>query len=486
MQLRRMDSPAPQPSAQSFQIGTYDEGALDLADKVTVDKKQTFKTREDAIAFAQKNPGAELIVEQRTPADGLGYDVYSVTIHDKGQTLANASKMENLQLFDKPLEKIEQATGKSTQRAFFVTEDGKPGANIYHPKFDRTTYDKLREHLGLSDSKQWYKLVDKYMTAPSPQDSNPPIESKEINNLTSKLKPGDIIMTGNNGSFIHGIIFVGKDKDLQAQLEKKWNLAPGTLDKEHMIMHSLAADHGADMELDGKKFHQPPGGTGVIIDTIERYTGRNPRDVMIAVEVNGATEADRKSVIAEGKKMIGRGYDNGFNTFDDRDIYCTEFVYKSWMNAPNADPGFKTQLHPLVPQTSIPFTGGFYGKLSPEAKKFLDDDGILHQEMIMTDGIMTSPNVTLKWASQNADKSEFFHKHERWADGMAGKISPGYQALLKENVPAEAARSQEILGKIKDLAQQTRNELSAPAPAAKPPAPASAPPATPKPHGHVD
>ena len=458
MQLRRIDQPNP----QTFQIGKYDEGVFDLEDQVSVDKKQTFKSREEAIAFAQKNPGAEMIVEQRTKADGLGYDVYSVTIHDQGQTLANAAKMENLKLFDKPLETIEKASGKTTQRAFFVTADGKVGANIYHPKFDRTTYDKLREHLGLSDSKQWYKLVDKYMTAPSPQDANPPIDSRELKDLTSKLKPGDIIMSGNNGSFIHGIVFVGKDKELQAQLEKKWNLAPGTLDKETMILHSLAADHAADIELDGKKFHQPPGGTGVIIDTLERYNGRNPRDVMIAVEIKGATEADRKSVIAEGKKMVGRGYDNGFDTFDDRDIYCTEFVYKAWMAAPDADPGFKTQLHPLVPETSVPFTGGFYGKVSAEAKKFLDDDGLLFQEMIMTDGIITSPNVELKWASQNADKSEFFAKHSRWADGMDGKISPGYKSLLQENVPSEAGRSRELLGKIQDLAARTRQALTPP------------------------
>lgn len=492
MQLRPTPTPtgapAPTPAAKPMQIGTYDEGLLDLADKVTIDKKQTFKTREEAIAFAQKNPGAELVVEQRSGAGGLGYDVYGVTINDKGQTLANAGKMENLKLFDKPLAKIEKETGHVTQRAFFVTEDGKPGANIYNPKFDRTTYDKLREHLGLSDSKQWYKLVDKYMTAPSPADKIPAIEKKELDNLTSKLKPGDIIMTGNNGSFIHGIVFVGQDKELQTKLEQKWHLAPGTLDKEHMIIHSLAADHAAEMELDGQKFTQPPGGTGVIIDTIERYTGRNPRDVMIAVEVKGATEADRKAVIAEGKKMLGRGYDNGFNTFDDRDIYCTEFVYKSWMAAPDSDPGFTTQLHPLVPGTSVPFTGSFYSKLNPEAKKFLDDDGMLYQEMIMTDGIMTSPNVNIKWASQNADQSEFVQKHQRWADGIAGKISPGYQKLIREHVPTEAARSSDIIDKIKALAQETRKELSQPAQAAPaaPAAPAPKPVTPPKPHGHVD
>lgn len=480
MQLRRIDQPNP----NSFQIGTYDEGTLDLADKVSVDRKQTFKTREEAEAFAKKNPGAELVVEQRDAKGALGFDVYSVTIHDKGQTLSSAEKMENLSLFDKPLDHIAKQTGKTTNRAFFVTADGKVGANIYHPSFDRTTYDKLRGGLGLDDSKHWFKLVDKYMTAPSPQDANPPIDSKELDNLKASIKPGDIIMSGNNGSFIHGIVYVGEDKQLQAQLEKKWNMPAGSLDGEGMILHSLAADHSAEVELKGKKFTQPAGGTGVIIDTIERYNARNPRDVMIAVGVKGTTDADRKAVIEEGKKMVGRGYDNGFNTFDDRDIYCTEFVYKAWMAAPDSNPDFKTQLHPLVPQTSGPISGWLHERVNDAWKKEIEDDGYLHQEMIMTDGIITSPNVELKWASQNADKSEFAKKHERWADGMDGKISKGYKELLIESVPDQAPRSRDLLGKIKELAAKTRGNLSAPAeaakPAAQPAAPSAAPQATPQ------
>ncbi|MGV3523057.1 MAG: hypothetical protein ACO1RX_02475 [Candidatus Sericytochromatia bacterium] len=458
MQLRRVDPP----SSSSFQIGNYDAGALDLADKVTVDRKQTFKTREEAVAFAKQNPGAEMVVEQRSAAGSLGYDVYSVTIHDKNQSLSSPDKMENLSLFDKPLQHIAKQSGKDTQRAFFVTSDGKVSANIYDPQFDRTTYDKLRGGLGLSDSKQWFKLVDKYMTAPSPQDELPPIDSRELSDLKANLKPGDIIMTGNNGSFIHGIIYVGQDKALQEQLEKKWQLAPGTLNGEGLIIHSLAADHGAEVEINGKKVYQPAGGTGVIIDTIERYNARNPRDVMIAVGVQGATEADRKAVVEEGKKMVGRAYDNGFNTFDDRDIYCTEFIYKAWMSAPDSNPGFTTQLHPLIPQTSAPISGWLHERVNDAWKKELEDDGYLHQEMIMTDGIITSPKIELKWASQNADRSEFANKHERWADGMDGKISKGYKELLLENVPDQAARSRQLLGQIRSLAEQTRQQLQKP------------------------
>jgi hypothetical protein len=45
-------------------------------------------------------------------------------------------------------------------------------------------------------------------------------------------------------------------------LEKKWDMAPGTLNGEGLILHSLAADHGAEIEINGKKVQQPAGGTG--------------------------------------------------------------------------------------------------------------------------------------------------------------------------------------------------------------------------------
>lgn len=449
------------PDPQNFKIGSYDEGLTDLADKVTVADPKPFSSREEALRYAQQHPGAEMVVETRSDKGKLGFDVYSVTIHDQGQMLKSPKEMEHLTLIDKPLAQIEKITGKESQRAFFVTQDGQTTPNIYNPSFDRTVYDRLRAGLGLDDSKTWFKLVDKYMTAPSPEDNLPPIGHAELNNLKAAIKPGDIIMTGNNGSFIHAITYVGQDKDLQSQLEQKWNLAPGSLNGEGLILHSLAADHDADVEVDGQKKHLAAGGVGVILDTIERYTERNPRDTMIAVGVKGATEADRKAVIAAGKNMLGKGYDNGFNTYDDRDIYCTEFVYKSWLAAPDTDPKFQMELYPLVPQTSAPISGWLYDKMPEKVQQKMKDDGYLYQEMMMTDGIATNPNVEIKWANQNADQSEFFKKHERWADGMDGKISNGYKELLQEHVPEQAARSHELVAHLKAAAARTREAMTA-------------------------
>lgn len=451
--------PNAKPDPENFKIGSFDAGLTDLSDKVTVRHKREFATREAALQYAQQLPGAEMIVEQREGGE-LGYDVYSVNIHDRDQRLTSPQQMKHLSLMSEPLENIESMTGKKTQRAFFVTQNGQETANIYDADFDRTIYDRLRAGLGLDDSKHWFQLVDKYMTAPSPADDIPPIDNAEIQDMKSQLQAGDIIMTGNNGSFIHAIVYVGEDPALQAQLEVKWGLEAGTLDGEGLILHSLAADHDAEIEVNGQKEYRAAGGVGVIIDTIERYNERNPRDTMIAVEVNGATEADRKAVVAEGKKMVGRGYDNGFNTFDDKDIYCTEFVYKAWLAAPDTDADFQTQLHPLVPQTSAPVSGWLYDKMPDSIQQSMKDDGYLYQEMIMTDGIITSPNVRIKWANPNVEQSQFVQKHERWADGLDGKISRGYQALIEDTVPEQAARSRSLLSDIRSAAEQSQTRLN--------------------------
>lgn len=97
----------------------------------------------------------------------------------------------------------------------------------------------------------------------------------------------------------------------------------------------------------------------------------------------------------------------------------------------------------------------------------------------MTDGILTSPSFEIKWASQNADQSEFAAKHQRWADGMDGKVSKGYKKLLQENLPEQASRSHEVLGQLREMSGKTRQALTAAAQPASPSAPVQNAPAQP-------
>jgi hypothetical protein len=137
-------------------------------------------------------------------------------------------------------------------------------------------------------------------------------------------------------------------------------------------------------------------------------------------------------------------------------MYCTETVMKGWLNSDNP-PKFNTQRNPFVsyPQFVL-------DKLPETAAKGLQDGGFLHQEMIMTDGLATSPSTEVVWASQNADKSVFAQKQERWADGFEGRKGPEYQQMLIEDVPLEAQNARKLVEKINTLSAKTREEMNPP------------------------
>lgn len=434
--------------ARTFKIGSYDSGLFDQADDVQLKRKLTFNTKAEALSYAQNQQGTEFILQRKDEAGTLQFDVFAMTVKDPDSELNTLKDIENLQLMDRPLHHIEKNTSvKHALKGFIVTGSGQVSKPIYKQDFARTTYDKIRETFDLDTSKFWRNFVNTQMSAPSSADDLAAIDNQEINHMVERLQPGDIIMNGNNGSFVHGILFVGKDAELQAKLEHQWQLAPGTLDNDNMIMHSLAVD--STKEVDGVTYQR--GGSGPIIDTLEQYLKRHPRDVMIAVTPRNANETDRQNAIENGKQLIGRPYDTGFNTFDDSHIYCTEFIMKSWMDSNNS-PDLKMQQYPLAPMP------GIVTSILPDRwSKAMKDDGILHQEMLLPDGILASPSVDIIWASQNADQSEFIAKHQRYADGLAGNINGNYQEMVKETLPEVSTQSQRIIDSVNRLSAETRS-----------------------------
>lgn len=444
-----------------FQIGNYDEGLTDLADKVTLNKKATLASKTEALQFAKDSKGSEFVVERNDSKNGLTYDVYNITIHDEGKKIHKLQDVKNLELFDKTLEIIEKNTGTSNSvKGFIVAENGEVSQPIYKTEFNRQKFDKIRElvadtreAMGFEHNAPWFWLVDTVMGSDLPPDNMPNIDAKELNNMKSHVKPGDIILNGNDGSFIHGIMYVGKDEKLQAQLEKEWNMPKGALKDEALIIHSLVKDHATEGTINGKMQMVQPSGSGVHVDTMERFLIRHPRDVMLAVSIKGASDKDRQSAIDAAKSFVGKPYDRSFNTFDDSEMYCTETVMKAWLNSSHP-PEFDTQLNPLVS-----YPQGILNKLPEKIAKSLQDGGFLHQEMIMTDGIATSPSTELVWASQNSNKSVFAQKHTRWADAMDGKLNEGYKEMLLKDVPEQAERSRSLVNKIDELAARTREEL---------------------------
>lgn len=410
--------------------------------------KSNFKTQAEALAWAQQNPGAEMMVEKESTRGQVSFDVYQL---NTSRTLNKLEDVKQLKLVD-AIQTIENNTGTETNRAHVIAANGEMGDTIYKSQFERPLYDTLREKYGLDGNRAWQWLVDTVMGSDLEADKYEPLNDAEIADLRAHLKPGDLILNGSDGSFIHGMLFVGKDKDLQTQLERKWLLPPGALDKEAIILHSLLIDSDVETEFNGKKQRLAAAGTGVVIDTLERYQKRHPRDQTVAITVKDATEADRQAVIANAKRFVGRPYDHGFNTYDDSRMYCTEFVTKSWMAASNP-PEIYTQRNPLVSYPAF-----IVNKLPESLQAKLNDGGFLHQEMFMTDGLASSPSMELVWANRNIDKSEFFKKHQRWAAAVngTGAVSEGYQQRIRTDQPGISQASQGLLNRVQQAANQTR------------------------------
>lgn len=447
---------------KDFSIGKYDAGTFDLAGKATLKKEATVNTQNEAIKLAKQTTGSDLIVQRKDQKTGNGvYDVFTLNTGDKNQKLNTLKDVNNLKFFDEPLNVIESKTGdKGNIKGLVVTESGELSKPIYKNQFKETSFEKIRstvntirESVGIEKNAPWFWLVDTVMGGDSPADNLPAIDRKELNNMKEHLKKGDIIMSGNDGSFIHGIMYVGKDSQLQEQLEKKWNLPKGALKDEGIIIHSLLTDSEKDVEINGKKEHIGASGSGVNADTIERYTARHPRDVMVAATIKDTSDKDRESAVNSMKSFIGKDYDRYFDKNDDKEMYCTEAVMKAWESS-SKPPEFKTQSNPLVSYPKF-----VLDKLPEKVAKKLQDGGFLNNEMIMTDGIATSSSTEVVWASKNADKSEFFKKHERWANAVEGNAPKGYTEMVLRDVPNESKGSRALLDKIKIMSERTRTEL---------------------------
>lgn len=415
--------------------------------KVSLQAAGSSTSRDRALQLAAQTPGADMIVESRAKDGQRQFDVYSFSVQTRPGSFSSLPQADAVKLVDKPLDRIAASTGRAALRGFMVSASGQVGGNIYPSQFEATRYERARQSLNLDQSPLWDKVVNKILSGSSEADDLPPIENAEIQHMKSRLQPGDILMNGNNGSFIHGILYVGQDAELQAQLEAQWQLPPGSLKGEGLIIHALASDSSKTLEgPDGRKQFLASGGTGVILDTIERYNQRHPRDVMLAVSVKDASAAERRAVVEEAKKMIGKPYDYSFNTVDDARMYCTEVVMKSWL-ASSKPPAFENQLHPLA---SLPTF--VMDKMPAALASRFQDGGFLRQEMVMTDGLATSPDVDLVWASQNADRSAFAQKHARWSESAD---APEVRQQLGEI----GTYSQGMLSQIERLAAETRTAL---------------------------
>jgi hypothetical protein len=212
---------------------------------------------------------------------------------------------------------------------------------------------------------------------------------------------------------------VGQDPGLQQQLERKWGLAPGALANEGLIIHSINEDHPGT--LDGKPI--PAAGVGVILDTLERYNARHPRETLAALRPKGFSDRDRRAVVEAASTSIGKRYDSAFNTPSDREMYCTTIVLRSLQAVPNA-PRISDQLFPLV---AIPKT----------------NKGMVFQEMIMTDGFFFSEDLEVVWVNQHFAETTPYRKYKGIAEGFER-----HDPKLMHHMPGMASNASKRISEI--------------------------------------
>lgn len=150
-------------------------------------------------------------------------------------------------------------------------------------------------------------MVIREFNKPSPADAVPPISATESQRLLQMLQPGDIILCGNDGSFIHGALYLGQGQ----------------------IVHALATQ--PDMH---DRFR------GVVQEGLETYLARSERDTFVVLRPQ-LSAADQQRVLGYATRQTGKSYDSLFLSASDERFYCTELVWKALQQA-----GRKPRVYP--------------------------------------------------------------------------------------------------------------------------------------------
>jgi hypothetical protein len=174
-------------------------------------------------------------------------------------------------------------------------EAGQSGANLDPAKLRKANQDLIRDRaLREKAYKTSDTIIDRLFNRPGKADAIPRLNAQDMQTFKSKLQAGDVIQCGNDGSFIHGVFYVGRD----------------------VIIHALAEP------MNGKRM------IGVVKETLTDYFARVERDQVVVLRPHWSP-AQLKTAVAFAEAQVGKGYDSLFLTESPDRFYCTELVYKT-------------------------------------------------------------------------------------------------------------------------------------------------------------
>lgn len=137
------------------------------------------------------------------------------------------------------------------------------------------------------------RIIKKEFNKPGVPDNVPRIDAASLAKMQSLLQPGDIILCGNNDSFVHAIVYLGNDQ----------------------IIHALA------------QLTKTGDFVGTIKETLTNYVSRSHRDKFVVLRKPGITPTDVKRMSDYAHAQLGKSYDSMFLLNTEDRLYCTEIVY---------------------------------------------------------------------------------------------------------------------------------------------------------------
>ena len=139
------------------------------------------------------------------------------------------------------------------------------------------------------------KVIQEF-NKPSPKDNVPPVTDQEMKQLMARMQPGDIILCGDDGSFVHSALYLGQGQ----------------------IVHALAT------QPDRKN-----GFYGVVKEHLITYTRRSKRDTFVVLRPKNVNSNDVQRASQFALAQRGKTYDTLFLMHAGDRFYCTELIWQA-------------------------------------------------------------------------------------------------------------------------------------------------------------
>jgi hypothetical protein len=157
-------------------------------------------------------------------------------------------------------------------------------------------------------------------------DGLPRLTGASIEPLLALLRPGDVVLLGNNGLLTHVAVAVGDGRIVHAMATEK----------------TMLGWFGALRDALGRIFRTTERRVGVLREPLAEFLERYERDTWVVMRAGALTDEAAAKGLARIEGLVGLPYDYGFK-IDNEAWYCTEIAVAFLEAALGAAPRVKTR-----------------------------------------------------------------------------------------------------------------------------------------------